>query len=164
MNWHLDEAFEVGVRRRGFTVASDFSGTARSYAGDTLKAALADLLAWDTKPDKPAQLSGYMCASRVKSIDDLIIVQPYSPTLFAQGDLPGPERLLKFQRGELDDVEEAWNEKRTKKETKAVRWPADLLLYCRRCSEDCGREVYKRLRDFPGAKSEHLWNEVIALG
>ena len=120
ISWHLDRQYEVGVERRGFTVASDFSGTAHSFAGDTLNAALIVCLAWGAKPDKPAQLSGYMCVSRVKSIDDIIIVQPYSPTLFAQGDLPGPELLLEYQRGKVDDVEEAWREKRPRKNTKAV--------------------------------------------
>ena len=44
-HWFLDKANqEVRVKRRGFMVASDFSGTAHSFAGDTLKAALVDCL------------------------------------------------------------------------------------------------------------------------
>jgi hypothetical protein len=77
-------------------------------------------LPWSAKPDKAAQLSAYMSLSRVSHIDDTYITQPYSPLLFSQGDLPGPELLLKFQRGDLDvdDLEAAWKARR---ETKTRR-------------------------------------------
>ena len=38
VTWALDKAFKVLVKRRGFCVASDFSGTAHSFVGATLKA------------------------------------------------------------------------------------------------------------------------------
>ena len=82
--WYLDKLCQVGVRRKGFTVASDFSGTAHSFAGDNLPAAFIDCLPWDMKPNRAAQLSGYMSISRVRKIDDIYITQPYAPTLFAR--------------------------------------------------------------------------------
>ena len=42
--WYLDKAKQIAVRRRGYTLASDFSGTAHSFAGDNLAAAVIDRL------------------------------------------------------------------------------------------------------------------------
>ena len=60
VDWYLDRACKVRVRRKGFTVASDFSGTGHSFAGASLAAAIVDCLPWDSKPDKQAQIGGYM--------------------------------------------------------------------------------------------------------
>ena len=116
--WHLDRMCQIVIRRKGFTIASDFSGTAHSFAGDNLPAAFIDCLPWNSKPDKAAQIGAYMSISRVRHIDDIYITQPYAPTLFSQGDLPGPELLLKFQRRELSmsELKEAWDERRRKKQ------------------------------------------------
>ena len=54
VTWYLDRFCQIGVRRRGFTVAADFSGTGHSFAGESLPAAFMDCLPWDAKPDKPA--------------------------------------------------------------------------------------------------------------
>ena len=82
--WYLDKLGQVGVRRKGFTVASDFSGTAHSFAGDNLPAAFIDCLLWNMKPDRAAQLSGYMSISKAREIDDIYSTQTYAPTLFSQ--------------------------------------------------------------------------------
>ena len=99
--WHVDKFKKVAVQRRGFTVASDFSGTAHSFAGASLKSAFIDCLPWDRKPDIAAQVSAYMCISRLQHIDDMCITQPYAPTLFEQGEIPGPDLLLRFLRREV---------------------------------------------------------------
>ena len=91
--WHVDKMCQIGIRRKGFTVASDFSGTAHSFAGDNLPVAFIDCLPWHTKLDKPAQIGAYMSISRVRGIDDIYITQPYATPLFSQGYLPGPELL-----------------------------------------------------------------------
>ena len=54
--WYLDKDKQLPVQRRGYTVASAFSGTAHSFAGESLTAAWIDCLPWTTKPDKAAQL------------------------------------------------------------------------------------------------------------
>ena len=76
VTWHLDRACKGGVKRRGFAWASDFSGTAHSFAGDTLPAAFVDCLPWNEKPDRAAHVSAYMCLSPVSYIDDVWITQP----------------------------------------------------------------------------------------
>ena len=98
VTWHVDKC-AVAVQRRGFTVASDFSGTAHSFAGASLKSAFIDCLPWDEKADGPRRISAYMCISRLQHIDDMCITQPYIPTLLEQGEVPGPDLLLRFPQG-----------------------------------------------------------------
>ena len=74
------------------------------------------------------------------------------PILFRNGDLLGPDLLLKFQRGDIDQghLEAAW-----RKESKKVRKPDDwhglseMPLYCRGCSETAAEEVFKAAKEFP---------------
>ena len=43
----------------------------------------------------------YIIKSRVRDGAGLLLVQPYSPELFRQGDLPGPRLLMEALRGEV---------------------------------------------------------------
>ena len=108
-----------------------------------------------------------MCLSRAEEIEGICIVKPYSSNLFRNGDLLGPDLLLKFQRGAINDtaLEAAW-----RTESKKVRkpndwhWMNEIPLYCRSCSETAGEEVYKAAKEFPNHQVGHLWDRVIALG
>ena len=108
--WALDKNWQFKVERYGFCIASDFSGTAHSFVGATLAAAITDCGAWDDVPSRGSQLSGYMCASRVEYVDNLCFAQPFCPTYFSQGDLPGPDLFLRFWQGLLatDALHAAW--------------------------------------------------------
>ena len=108
------------------------------------------------------------CACLVpKRLKAFVLVKPYAPSLFRNGDLLGPDFLLKFQRGDINErqLEAAW-----RTESKKVRKPNEwhwlnaMPLYCRGCSETAGEEVYKAAKEFPGRGLEHLWDRVIALG
>ena len=145
----------------------DLAGTAHSFVGATLKAALIDCDNWEQEPNHDTQLSGYMCLSRAEEIEGICIVKAYAPSLFRNGDLLGPDLLLKFQRGAINEEELPAAEKKT--DAKKVRRPNDwnwineLRLYCRGCSETAGEEVYKAAKEFPGGHSS-VWDRVIALG
>ena len=107
-----------------------------------------------------------MCLSRAEEIEGICIVKAYAPSLFRNGDLLGPDLLLKFQRGAIneEELQAAW-----KTDAKKVRRPNDwnwineLRLYCRGCSETAGAEVYKAAKEFPSG-THNLWERVIALG
>ena len=73
-----------------------------------------------TSPNHDTQLSGYMCLSRAEEIQGICIVKPFSQNLFRNGDLRGPDLLLKFQRGDISEkqMEVAWST-----ESKKVRMP-----------------------------------------
>ena len=150
--WALDKKYkQVRVKRKGFTVASDFSGTAHSFAGATLRAAIVDCLPWNHQPSTEDQLMAYMCLSRVERIDDICVVAPFSPALFAGGDLPGPEILLRFQRGEIEQshLERTWAGRTSaRKVIKATDWEQTMPLYCRSCSVKARKDMWKPLKDW----------------
>ena len=79
----------------GFPLVPDFGGTAHAYCGSTLDAAVGDLLPWFKKPTWEDMRRAYIIKSRVRDASELLVVQPYSPALFMQGDLPGPD--LRFE-------------------------------------------------------------------
>jgi len=156
----------VPVHRRGFAVASAFSGTSHSFAGASLEAAWIDCLPWSAQPDKEAQLSGYMALSRLSHIDDLFLTEPHSPHLFCQGDHHGPQLLLKYQTREIDEsqLKAEWAAARPPKKKKALKWPESLPLLCRGCTERSGYECHKPLEDFYCSKAGQEWSDVISLG
>ena len=167
--WALDKAWKVLVKRRGFCIAPDLSGTAHSFVGATLKSAFIDCDTWKQETSRENQLSSYMCFSRAEEIKRICIVQPYAPNLFRNGDLPGPDLLLKFQRGAIEQrhLETAWG-KQSKKIRKPNNWHwlNEMPLYCRGCSETAAVEVYKAAKEFPNPNRglQLLWDRVIALG
>ena len=52
----------------------------------------------------------YVCLSRVRQAEDLLIAQPFSPLLFRQGVMVGPHLLLERLRALLteEEVNVAW--------------------------------------------------------
>ena len=78
----------------GSPIAPDCGGTAHAYCGTALPATLGDLLPWLNKPTLEDMRRGYIIRSRVKEADKIILAQPYSPYLFRQGLLPGPNLLV----------------------------------------------------------------------
>ncbi|CAE7344756.1 TTC28 [Symbiodinium sp. CCMP2592] len=136
VNWNLDASGAVPVIRRGFTLAVDLAGTAHSFMGATLPAAVMDLGSMWQRPTYDSQLMGYMIASRVSRIDQMRIVQAYSPMLFSQGDLPGPRLLTQFWRGELEEsqLQKAWQAATVAKgRARHHSWPDAMLLSCSSC-------------------------------
>ena len=129
-----------------------------------------DLLEWHRYPNLDAQLRGYTIKARVRDTSGLLIVQPYSPALFAQGVQPGPDLLLRRQRGELTEkqLQAAW-QKITDGEEEAAQqkdWPWSMPLPCRRCSLEAGKEVLKPLELFSGRGRSRtdIWNKILSQG
>ena len=69
-----------------------------------------DCLKYDETPKKEDQLRAYLGVSRVKVKEGLLIVQPYHPKLFQQGEFAGPELLMRLHRKEIQvkDLETLW--------------------------------------------------------
>ena len=53
--WALDKQWTQKIERHGFTIASDFNGTAHSFQGANLSAAIIDCNGWDTGKHKPSK-------------------------------------------------------------------------------------------------------------
>ena len=109
--WNLNPGNQqVHIRRYGFPIVPDFGGTAHSYCGDELKTVIGDLLQWNHLPNLDHALRAYIIRSRVRCLEDLLIVRPYSPMLFRQGEQSGPHLLLQVLQGQLtpEAAKEEW--------------------------------------------------------
>ena len=77
--------------------------------GATLDAAFADLQDAGCRVSTIAQIAAYVCLSRVKQLQHICILQPFSPLLFTQGPPAGPDRLVRRLSQQIT-VEEAQTE------------------------------------------------------
>ena len=79
--WSLDKGWTQLIELRGFTIASDFSGTAHSCQGANLPAAIIDCGEWDTRGHKPSKKELWQPASKVcAKILSLILVSGKAKT------------------------------------------------------------------------------------
>ena len=169
--WSLDEAGAVKIMRLGFPIVPDFGGTAHAYCGSTMEATMGDLLEWFRKPQMDAMLKAYIIKSRVRFAENLLLVQPYSPHLFRQGVLPGPQLLLDVLLGKrtYEDAQKAWKKHEkddAKKRSVTKAWLLEQTLPCRLCTDNNdGVEVWLPLRAFTTSDDpEVIWKRVVAKG
>ena len=163
--WHLDKAGNNRIRRFGFQLVPDFSGTAHSYVGYTLKAALADCLSWDTVPTRDHMLRAYCTMSRTCTAETLLVMQPFAPMLFRQGELPGPHLIMEYWHGRIsnDDLRSAWKNAELSKE-KAKNRLEDIQWPCSICRNELDPAQYGVSSKNDRQYSSHYWNRVIAPG
>ena len=93
--WKVNKYTGIEARRTGFWMLPDFGSTAHMIQGATLEAAFADLLAAYSKGSMISQIAAYICLSRVKRLESMCVMQPFSPFLFSHGSPAGPERLIR---------------------------------------------------------------------
>ena len=156
----------------GFALAPEFGGTIHGYCGDTLDADLLDLLEWQRKPTMDDQHKAYVGKSRTREADHTLIVQPYSPHLFRQGELPGPNILMNFLRKKIttEEAKKAWKKVEKAKTDKSKKlgtkkWLDIMPLPCRNCSNEADQSTWKSLNAFTQYRRESdLWKHVIAKG
>ena len=160
--WTLETNGNATVSRRGFPIASDYAGTAHSFMGATLGACTLDLGTWDATTSREAQLSGYMCLSRVRKTEDLCIVQPFSPNMFSHGELIGPHTFLEVHREKLTLPQAKARFEKDKPNKQRNR---DILLFCRGCSPQPHlQEKLLPLREFVSAWDPEEWFRVLSEG
>ena len=160
--WTLETNGKATVSRRGFPIASDYAGTAHSFMGATLGACTLDLGTWDATTSREAQLSGYMCLSRVRKSEDLCIVQPFSPNLFSHGELIGPHTFLEVHREKLTLAQAKIRFEKDKPNKERNR---DIMLFCRGCSAQPHlEEKLLPLREFVSAWDQEEWFRVLSEG
>ena len=160
--WTLQPGGRATIARRGFPVASDYSGTAHSFMGATLEACTLDLGFWDTAPSRDAQLSAYMCLSRVKRCEDVCVTHAISPNLFQNGELTGPHTYLEFHRKKLSLAQA---KARFEKDALERRRQPDVMLYCRNCSPRSNMpDRLLPLRDFVTVWDREAWYEILKQG
>lgn len=111
-------------------------------------------------------LKAYINHSRVSSLDQLLIVQLYSPDFFRQGEISGPRILMEVLWGNMSTAEARAEWKRVERQhakaKKSDEWPQSMLLPCSSCNlKNNGKEVLKRLRTFTaGTKLTDYWDAI----
>ena len=83
----LDAEDSIEIHRRGFPIVPNLSTTIDGATGKTMDTALADLGSVSVVPSFARAMRGYIALSRVRKVDDLLLVQPFSPALFQQGSM-----------------------------------------------------------------------------
>jgi hypothetical protein len=170
--WTLDKNGNVKISRFGFPIVPDFGGTAHAYCGTTVEAVLGDLLPWHKQPQMSEMLKSYIIKSRVRKAEQVLVVQPYSPQLFRQGVLPGPQLLLDVLQGKTTEAEAktAWKKiekAKTEEKPKGESWLQRQTLPCRRCSDNnvSKEEVRKPISAF-GTESlaRDVWQNIVSRG
>ena len=108
------------------------------------------------------QLTGYMCLNRVQTADSLCVVQAFSPCLFQQDDLTGPNLFLKFWQEKVTAQQhyEKWKKDLDQKKTNRITWPQDMRLFCRGCSDAAGIPKRVCLKNFPRKSKTDLFATV----
>jgi hypothetical protein len=94
--WILNKATETKIARQGFPLVPDFASTAFMMQGESLNAMLADCGDIWNLVTLSQMLTCYVILSRLRTAHGLLLLQPFSPRLFSQGEPPGPQCLLEF--------------------------------------------------------------------
>eukprot|EP00973_Karenia_brevis_P084882 11778985-Karenia_brevis.AAC.1 len=86
--------------------------------------------------------------SRVRDAEKLLLAQPYSPHLFRQGTLPGPQLLQDVLKKKItiQDAKKQWHadEQQEKQSMRFESWLLEQTLPCRCCTDkNDGEEVWK---------------------
>ena len=107
-----------------------------------------------------------MCLNRVETANSLCIVQPFSPCLFQQDDLPGPNLFLQFWRKQLTSKEtyDQWHHENRRKKRQSITWPSKMPLFCRGCSDASNAEVRIPLQEFPLTNKTRIFETLISEG
>jgi len=164
MTWSRDNGGFARVKRLGFALVPEFGGTIHGYCGETLDANLLDLLEWHRKPTTEDMQKAYVGRSRTRRTDHMLLVQPYSPHLFRQGQLPGPTLLMDMLRGSLKtaDAQREWKKvEKQKKSGEGKTWLQQMPLPCRNCSTEDDQSTWLPLRSFSTSYSDpkDLWKK-----
>ena len=86
--WALDKGWTQLIERCGFTIASDFSGTAHSFQGSNLPAAIIDCGEWDSRENQPSKKEQWLPTSnRSRRVFSLVLVSGKSE-LYGRQDHP----------------------------------------------------------------------------
>ena len=137
--WKVNKHTGIEARRTGFWMLPDFGSTAHMIQGATLDAAFADLQTAWSKVSMMSQIAAYICLSRVRMLERICVLQPFSPFLFRGGSPAGPERLIrKLAEGiESDQALAEWNDERwaepAESSTDQAKDPLQMNHLCTSC-------------------------------
>ena len=103
--WTIKKITGIQARRKGFALIPDFGSTAHMVQSATLDVAFADFQDARSIFSRVAQRVVYVCLSRVKTMDSIQTLQPFSTLLFARGAPTCSKRLIRKLSNEISSAE-----------------------------------------------------------
>ena len=85
------------------------------HPGSDARRAFANLQHWSSKASMTSQIAAYICLSRVKRLQSMCVMQPFSTFLFAKSNPAGPERLVRNPSGQITEDEIMMSERKNKR-------------------------------------------------
>ena len=168
--WKVNKYTGIEARRTGFCMLPDFGSTAHMIQGATLEAAFVDLQDPSCKASMTYLIAAYVCLSRVKRLQNICVMQPFSPFLFRQGPPKGPSRLLRLWKKEctFENMSKEWeDDSDSEDETGSADKAQDLMKRKHICTS-CyfqGSEIYKHsVREFGISSRVEFWSKYVSQG
>ena len=165
-NWKVNKHTGIEARRTGYCFIADFGSTAHMIQGATLEAAFVDLQQTSTKATMTSQIAAYVCLSRVKKLRNICVMQPFSTSLFTQGNPRGPERLVRKLSGQIsaEDASTEWRAVSEGVDADVEATTTTEKLLCTSCYLG-GKEIYMlHARDFGIGLITNHYGEYLAQG
>ena len=166
-DWFVNESTKVKAKRTGFQAVPYFSGTSFMFQGATKDAVIADCLEVAHVSRQSDALSAYVANSRVKTKEGILIMQPFSPGLFAHGPPPGPHILMRLLRGDIetDGVDAEFD--RMRQEARDRSAEKDLMKMhwqCQACFLEGRADYMKPMLDFNVRCAADFVNKLLPQG
>ena len=103
--WKVNKYTGIEAKRTGYLLLPDFGSTAHMIQGATLEAAFYDGQDVASNTGGEAQIAAYVCLSRIKELDKIAVIQPFSPLLFKRGP---PKASMLLERGSAAHIFEVF--------------------------------------------------------
>ena len=110
--WQVNQNQGTVAHVNGYPLLPDFCSTVHDIQSATLEAAFWALHDANQNIAPAEQIAGYVVLGRVKHLQRMCILQPFSPLLFSRGPPQGPALLFKKLQVEYTEQEalDAWQE------------------------------------------------------
>ena len=112
-------------------------------------------------------LAAYVGLTRVKRKEGLLVMQAFTPSLFAHGPPPGPHILMRLLRGEIsvDQIDDEFERlQENSKNASAEKSLMKMHWECRACKIAGRADFVKPMADFNVAKEWDFLNRLLPQG
>ncbi len=163
-SWKVNTKTGVSARRTGFFLIPDFGSTAHMIQGQTLDGVLPDAESHVSPAGPSTHIGAYIGFSRVKTLQGVWILRPFSPFLFTAGSPPGPDILMKKLRGEITgSCEELLELFGADLQTKATD-PMQAEYMCTQCLLNGSPDYMKKAKEFGVTTPAELLTKILMDG
>ena len=165
--WDVNPATKVKAKRTGFFLVPNFGATAHMLQGSSEDAVVVDCLEAGHASKLADMLAAYVGLTRVKRKEGLLVMQAFSPGLFAHGPPPGPHILMRLLRGEIsvDQIDDEFERlQENSKNASAEKNLMKMHWECRACKIAGRADFVKPMADFSVRNEWEFLNHLLPQG